>query len=601
MENRLEEDEVGQRHYCKLVRKVTAAGIFSLTIFGCGDTTIVESEQFHEAVVIGSGYGGSVSALRLGEAGIQTVVLEKGRRWDITDPTRSPGTFATLESVSQTPLVAESRASWLTRRCFGNLFFFEYPLPFRCKKSTGALELASAQPNPYDFSPKMSVNNIQVWSGAGVGGGSLINNGITYRPLREAWLLSYDLQAMPFMEDLWHDLDNSYFEKAEAILNPSPIPDDIMATPYYENNRLHMEHMVAGGYPLTNGDDGNELHGTSKLDMIMDWDIVREELAGTRAPSAIKGEAWWGINSGAKFSLDRENNYLGLAEATGSVEIKPLHTVTDISFDETTDLYTVMVMRTNVDYDPQERITITTPNLIVSAGSLGTTKLMMKAKHTGQLPRLNDHVGTLWSNNGNTATLRVVKDSRVNQGGPAGWKSTDFDDPNALMTIENLSQRVPFFVNINPAIGGLFSDVEPDFNKYIGSVLTIAVGNPSKTGNFGWDDSSGTVTLDWPADASKNIYDRFFGIMQDLDVFGEHRVMPIELAQRVTLHPLGGMPIGMATDEYCQVKNYESLYAVDGSVIPAVSALANPTLLISSIAERCLDRIVDDIIGKRSQ
>ena len=43
--------------------------------------------------MIGSGYGGSVSALRLGQVGIQTVVFEKGRRWTVTDPTAQRGTF----------------------------------------------------------------------------------------------------------------------------------------------------------------------------------------------------------------------------------------------------------------------------------------------------------------------------------------------------------------------------------------------------------------------------------------------------------------------------------------------------------------------------
>src|SRR5262245_40403255 len=59
-----------------------------------------------EALVIGSGFGGAVAALRLGQAGFDTVVLERGRRW----PIRPDGnTFATFENP-------DGRAYWLRDR-----------------------------------------------------------------------------------------------------------------------------------------------------------------------------------------------------------------------------------------------------------------------------------------------------------------------------------------------------------------------------------------------------------------------------------------------------------------------------------------------------
>ena len=58
-----------------------------------------------QAIVVGSGYGGAVTALRLGEAGVETLVLERGRRWTIEDPT-SNATFATFEQP-------DGRAEWL--------------------------------------------------------------------------------------------------------------------------------------------------------------------------------------------------------------------------------------------------------------------------------------------------------------------------------------------------------------------------------------------------------------------------------------------------------------------------------------------------------
>ena len=57
---------------------------------------------------------------------------------------------------------------------------------------------------------------------------------------------------------------------------------------------------------------------TRLVDLAVDWDIVRQEIAGLRVPSAIAGQSFYGLNSGAKRSLDQ--NYLPLAEATGQPE-----------------------------------------------------------------------------------------------------------------------------------------------------------------------------------------------------------------------------------------------------------------------------------------
>jgi cholesterol oxidase len=569
-------------------RIAVLASIFAVSTQASAWFFTPHTQEHHEAVVIGSGYGGSVSALRLGEAGIQTVVFEKGRDWSVKAPALKANTFADLESVL-VPLLGDSRSSWLSNICFGNIYVNELPFDKPCRINTGILEMNSTESNPHDLSPAIKTENVDVMVGVGVGGGSLINNGITYRPFREGWERSYDLEQYPYMNEIWDDLEETYFDRAEGVLNPSVIPDDILASQYYENVRTHHETMIAAGYPQTDGTDEHRLHGTDLLPMTVDWQAVREEMSYLRTPSIIKGEVWWGTNSGAKNSLDKSGNYLGKAKATGHVDVRPLHTVKSISYDENAQLYTLQIARTDKDYDVRENLTVTTPNLIVSAGSLGTTKLMMAAKNQGGLPDLNEHVGTKWSNNGNTFTLRTVKDSRISQGGPAGSKTTDFDDPDATLVIENLSQKVPQIVSLDPSQSHL-----------VGAVATIAIGVPSGEGQFGWDEANEEVTLTWPKDASKNIYDKFFSIMEELDQFGQHEQLPIEDAQDISVHPLGGMPIGLATDMHCGVKNYPNLYAIDGSVIPGSSALANPALLISSMAERCIDNAVDNILAQQN-
>src|SRR5262249_14364554 len=156
-------------------------------------------------------------------------------------------------------------------------------------------------------------------------------------------------------------------------------------------------------------------------------------------------EAWWGNNSGARRSLDTAPSYLGRALATRHVTLKPLHTVTGIAYDKRSKLYVVSVTHTDESYNTLETFTIQTPNLIMSAGSLGTTKMLVRARDRGELPKLNAAVGTGFSTNGNTGHLRAnpSETGPVGQGGLAGIKITDFRDPATPVVLENLPQRVP--------------------------------------------------------------------------------------------------------------------------------------------------------------
>src|SRR6266496_955474 len=91
-----------------------------------------------QAIVVGSGYGGAVATLRLGEAGFDTLVLERGRRWTIEDPT-SNATFATFEQP-------DGRAEWLNPTGQAKTPAYEgNPI----EKYTGTLEILEISGSPY--------------------------------------------------------------------------------------------------------------------------------------------------------------------------------------------------------------------------------------------------------------------------------------------------------------------------------------------------------------------------------------------------------------------------------------------------------------------
>jgi cholesterol oxidase len=106
-------------------------------------------------------------------------------------------------------------------------------------------------------------------------------------------------------------MDQFYYPRVRPVIEPEPIPADGLATGFYESIGVNLEQAVQAGFT------------TRVIPLQIDWDIVREGIAGTKRPSAIDGQSRYGLNNGAKKSVDK--NYLAMAEATWFVEILPMH------------------------------------------------------------------------------------------------------------------------------------------------------------------------------------------------------------------------------------------------------------------------------------
>ena len=84
------------------------------------------------------------------------------------------------------------------------------------------------------------------------------------------------------------------------MIDASPIPDDILDSEYFLGTRVLMEQAKKLGFAELESEHGEFRDGYARFRMAVDWDVVRDEIAGKKVPSFIAAEFWYGNNSGAK-------------------------------------------------------------------------------------------------------------------------------------------------------------------------------------------------------------------------------------------------------------------------------------------------------------
>jgi cholesterol oxidase len=132
-------------------------------------------------------------------------------------------------------------------------------------------------------------------------------------------------------------------------------------------------------------------------------------------------------------------------------------------------------------------------------------------------------------------------------------------------------------------------------------------------GTFTYDPASDSVTLDWPAhDVTAQQGRRAVGAMlrRLIDAGAEGCIEADEVRSAMygtaatasgrrsptamsTGDPLGGVPLGLATDDAGRVRPYSGLYVVDGALLPGHAACAGPALTIAAVVERNIEKIIE--------
>ena len=289
----------------------------------------------YDVIVIGSGFGGSVAALRAAEKGYRVGVLEAGRRF-------------TNETLPKT--------SWDLRS------FFWAP-------RLGWMGIQKITP----------LNDVMVLSGAGVGGGSLVYANTLYTPLDDFF---HDRQWAHITD--WKAELAPYYDQAERMLgvtkNPTLTPSDVHMKAVAE------EMGVGHTFDLTPVGVFFGEPGRTVADPFFGG-------AGPERTGCIQcGECMIGCRHNAKNRLDL--GYLHLAERLGA-EIRPETTVTAVR-PRADGGYDVDARHTT---RRGEHHRFSAQQVVFAAGTLGTQRLLLRMRDDGVLPRISDRIGQLTRTN----------------------------------------------------------------------------------------------------------------------------------------------------------------------------------------------------------
>lgn len=485
-------------------------------------------------LIIGTGYGGAVAALRLAQAGVNVEMVEMGMSWD------TPGSDGKIFAKVTSP---DKRAYWLRTKSKAPVSnFFGFPIDSTIPKYTGILDAE-------EFA------GITVYQGRGVGGGSLVNGGMAVTPQRSRFgsiLPSVDANEM-------YDV---YYPRANAGLGVGSIDQNWFETAScYQYSRVGRKHAQRSGFAWTFVPD------------VYDWNYMKAEQAGTVTRSALDGQVMYGNDHGKRSLVQ---TYLAAALATGKVNITPLHRVTSVS--PVAGGYGVTMEKIDTAGNVVATKTVQAAKVFFAAGSIGTSKLLTKLKATGALPALNSHVGQGWGDNGN------VMCGRANH----MWDATGtLQSTIPCSGIDNWANGGAF-AEVAPLPTGI--------ETYASLYLSIT--NTARRAAFSWNPATQKVDLSWQTawkqdsiTMAKTIFDKINskeGTIYRTDLFGVYK----QWQDGLTYHPLGGAVLNKATDNYGRLHGYNGLYVIDGSLIPG-NTTVNPFVTITALAERNIEKIID--------
>ena len=573
------------------------------------------SDTHFDAVIIGSGFGGSVMAYRLAEAGMRVCLLERGKKYP-------PGSFP--------------RSPYQMKHNFWN-------------PSKGL----------YGLYQVWSFPGIEAVVSSGLGGGSLIYANVLLRKEKE-WFVTRNTQNGCY-ED-WPitraDLDPHY-DKVETMLNAQQYP--FGKPPYNQTSKtiafweagkkLNMQPELpklavtfanAGEEPVPGipirGEPPNQVHGPNVV----------------RTTCRLCGECDIGCNYGSKNTLDY--NYLSEAKRLGAEIWDCCEVHTFMQGDNGS--YSISYVQHDHNWQAGQQMkapdpvapplqTITADRLILAAGTFGTTHLLLKNKKA--VPNISQQLGKRFSGNGDflgflfkctyttdgkprainsdygpvITSYMLYKDQLDSGEEKRGFYIEDAGYPGFVSWILQTFDLLPevssgLHVAKRIAERWVKKDLKTDVDGYIPALfrkselssdllLLLGMGRDFPIGEMNLGPKDG-LDLIWMQKKSGDYFDRVRVKMREIAsaLGAEYRDDPLWYFKKhvITVHPLGGCPMGRdstegVVDSQGKVFNCPGLYIADGSVMPGPVG-ANPSLTIAALSDHFADGIIEEWKGKRT-
>ncbi|WP_367321285.1 GMC oxidoreductase [Streptomyces sp. HUAS ZL42] len=531
----------------------------------------------YDVIVVGSGFGGSVTALRLTEKGYRVGVLEAGRRF----------TPATLP-----------KNSWDLKNY-----------------------LWAPRLGMYGIQRIHLLGNVMVLAGAGVGGGSLNYANTLYVPPK------------PFFDDpQWRDITDwqeelkPYYDQARRMLgvrlNPTTTPSDVHLKAAAERMGVgDTFHMAPVGVFFG---DGKDADGETKA---KPGEQVPDPYFGGTGPSRKActecGECMTGCRHGAKNTLNE--NYLHLAEKAGAV-VHPMTTVVSVT-DDSRGGYAVATLPTDNRRKGEGR-TFTAHRVVLAAGTYGTQTLLHRMKASGQLPYISDKLGELTRTNSEALVGAQTDNRRYRRA--TGEPKVDFTRGVAITSSihpdENTHIEPVRYGKGSNSMGGLSILQVPyaEGRSRAAAWLAHAARHPllvlRSLSNRRWSERTIIGLVMQSLDNSLTTYLKPTGvgrglltarqghgapnpkqiraaseaasaIAADINGFPGSNVGEL-MGTPLTAHFLGGCPIGDSRDTgvidpYHRLYGHPGISVVDGAAVSANLGV-NPSLTITAQAERAM-------------
>jgi cholesterol oxidase len=523
----------------------------------------------HDAIIIGSGFGGAVVACRLAQAGMSTIVLERGRRWSPVSFPRRP----------EDPWIwnhdrPEVDNGWIDLRVF----------------------------------PGMSV--IQ---GAGVGGGSLIYANVSCEAPASAF-------ASGWPGAISYSALKPHYDLVAEWMDVQPLPHGQLT----ERFKLVKDAAAAAGFDrrfrplkLAVNFDHNWTYEKDFAKGVAGTVVSKNKHGAEQGTCVHLGNCDIGCDVNARNTLDL--NYLYVAENQHHTDVRPLH-LADVIEPLRDGTYRVQFSKLK---DGEKITGIETGRIVIlAAGSLGSTELLLRNRDIYRtLPNISAALGHRWSCNGDflTPTLYLARPVQPSAG-PTITAAIDFEDGS--QGSRQFWIQDGGFPNL--AVGyALAKMMDPSASFKVKLVLAalqelLRFGDPSRDlmpwFAQGVDAGDGILTLteetlfsqrgelylNWDSTRSAAIINSIIAMHKNLAAAtgGTVLVPPTWTLFRdlITPHPLGGCNMADTrftgvVDQGGNVFGYPGLYVADGSVIPRPLGV-NPSRTIAAIAEHIAAGIV---------